>query len=191
MKERIDLAADEVVLLKNNKVLHGGVMSNYTNTLMLTNKRIIFIKKGILGKTKEILSYPLANLKVYNDRAQAMIGKDKNNRNTLDLFFISNEESFGFEFKKDIIVWIKKINEVTTGKVLKTEEIEGANTIIPGLEEIASSVKATVDICKDAFGLKKKEVYVSCSCKKCGATSSGIKGESAKCPYCGNYITFE
>lgn len=191
MNEKIDLAVDEVVILKNERVWHGGVMSNYTNTLILTNKRIIYIKKGIFGKNKEVVSYLLANIKIYNEKAQAIIGKNKNGGHTLDLFFISAEESFGFEFKKDIITWIKKINELTTGKVLKTEEIEGANTVIPGLEEIANSVKATVDICKDAFGIKKKPIYVSCACKKCGATSSGIKGESNKCPYCGNYITFE
>ena len=191
MKEKIEFEADEVVILKNERVSYDRSIPSYKDTLILTNKNIIFVKKGFLGGNKEVKRYPLSTIKIYNERPHAIIGKLKDGRNTLDISFISNNESFGFEFKKDIINWIKKINELTTGKVIRTEEIEGANTVIPELEEIAHSVKATVDMCKDAFGFKKKEIYVSCSCKKCGATSSGIKGGSAKCPYCGNYITFE
>lgn len=191
MKEKLELGLDEVVILKNESVAYGGSISSYTNTLILTNKRIIYIKKGLFGRDKEIKYYPLTNIKIYKEKAQAIIGKTKDSKHTLDIFFISSMESFGFEFKKDIITWIKKINELTTGKMIETDEIEGANTVIPGIAEFARTVKATVDIYKDAFGIKKKDEYVSCSCKKCGATNSGIKGKSAKCPYCGNYVTFE
>ena len=187
MSCELKLEYDEGVILKKDKVLHGGTMASYKDTLILTNKRIIYIKKGIFGGNKEIKYYPLSDVKIYNERAQVIIGKTENNRYTLDIFFNNGNESFGFELKKDIVIWIKKINELTTGKILENEEIDGAS-FIPNVEEIAKSVKNTIDICKDTFGLNNKKEY-SCFCKSCGASNKGIKGETIKCRYCGNYIT--
>ena len=187
MSCELRLEYDEGVILKKDNVSHGSKISAYKDTLILTNKRIIYIRKGIFGGNKEIKYYLLSNVKIFNDRAQTIIGKTDNGRYTLDIFFNTVSESFGFEQKKDIVIWIKKINELTTGKILENSEIEGAS-FIPNVEEIAKSVKNTIDICKDTFGFNNKKEY-SCFCKSCGASNKGIQGETIKCRYCGNYIT--
>ena len=187
MSCELKLEYDEGVILKKDNIQHGSKISSYKDTLILTNKRLIYIKKGIFGGNKEIKYYPLSSIKIYKERAQAIISKTENGKYTLDIFFNTGSESFGFEWKKDIVIWIKKINELTTGIILNNEDIDGAS-FIPNVEEIAKSVKNTIDICKDTFGFNAKKEY-SCFCKSCGASNKGIKGETIKCRYCGNYIT--
>ena len=41
MADKLGLDYDEVVILKETGVAHGGVMAIYTDELILTNKKII------------------------------------------------------------------------------------------------------------------------------------------------------
>lgn len=191
MKNKINYDSDEVVILKNERVMYSNSMAGYKDTLILTNKRIIYVKKGIFGGDKEIKSYLLSSIKIYKERAQVMLSRTDDFKNKLEIFFISENVIFGFENKKDVILWIKKINELTTGKELSDEEIDDSDPFKDGMKKVAKTLKDTIDIYRDTFGIKKKEEHVSCKCENCGAALFGIKGENIKCTYCGNIVTLK
>ena len=54
---------------------------------------------------------------------------------------------------------------------------------------MAEAIEAPVDKMRSIFGIKST-TQVSCKCPSCGATLTGIKGETEKCPYCGTFHTF-
>ena len=76
MADNLDLDYDEVVIIKEANVAHGG--SSYRDDLILTNKKLICISKGMFGGTKQIYHYPLDQIKVYNGIPQAKLGKHSN-----------------------------------------------------------------------------------------------------------------
>ena len=191
MSSNLNLGYDEAVVLKQDRIKHGGIMAGNTDTLVLTNNRILYIKKSIFGKEKGTESFELSNIKIYEGRAQAVIANSDNNAGpTLEIYFNSSVENFGFESKRDIVNWIKKINELTTGRTLENEEIDNSNFFVPIMQSVANTIKTTLGIYRDTFGEKAKKEQVSCKCEGCGATCAGIKGETSRCPYCGNFISF-
>lgn len=195
MSKEIELGVDEVVLIKSERVLHGGTLAGYTDTLILTNKYVIYIKRNIWGKAKETKKFPLASIKMYNGKPQAVLNKAANGFPTLDIYFQTSEETFGFQSKSEVIKWCEKINEAITGEKSSIGDDTNSMFTIPGTEELARTLKATFDTYKEAFGIKTKKEdkpqTASCRCSGCGAPNTGIKGETKKCPYCGNFITFE
>lgn len=186
--EKIELDYDEAILMKSERVSYGGVLSSYTNELILTNKNIVLVKKGMFGMAKGTIKFPIAEIKTFEGQPQVLVGKAKNSTPTLDVYFRSSQESFGFEWKKDAVKWVEKITELMTGK--KATINTNTRLTIPGTEFVARTLKGTLDTYKDAFGLTKKEERVARFCSSCGASLSGIKGETEKCPYCGTFITF-
>ena len=59
MAARYNLQPHEVVLLKDESVMHGGFWSAYTDELMLTNLNLVLIKKGMFGNSKGVLTFPV------------------------------------------------------------------------------------------------------------------------------------
>ncbi len=191
MAEKFSLDSDEVIILKQENVWHGGIMAGYTDDLVLTNKALAIVKKGVFGNIKQIIRYPLENIKVYNEQAQAILGKaNTNGAPQLEVYFINGQENFVFRSKRDIYVWVEKINELVTGN--KTTTIDNnARMAIPGSAFIAKALKGTIDTYKDAFGIKKKIERISNACPTCGASVTGIRGQTIKCPYCDSYIDLQ
>ncbi len=192
MENNLDLGLDEVVILKKDDVKHGnGIFSGGTDTLILTNKRIIYIKKGMFGKEKGRESFLLSNIKIYNNKAQAVISSSDQFESTLEIYFINGVESFEFDSKSDVVTWIKKINELTTGTVIKDEEVNNSSGFATAIRSIANTIKEGINIYKGVFKEEEKKERISCKCEGCGATCTGFKGETTKCEYCGNFITFK
>ena len=189
MAKKLDLSFDEAVIIKSDRILHGGAFADFSDDLILTNKRIIYIKKGLFGNTKSVINYPLDSIKVYNNQAQAIVGKIGDGWPALEIYFHDSQETFGFQRKKDILLWVEKINELITGEKTTVPETN-ARLVIPGSEYLAKTIKGTIETYKEAFGMKKRKEYVSCYCKGCGAPVSGVKGESKRCPYCDTFTTF-
>ena len=189
MAEKFSLDPDEVMILKAENVWHGGAFAGWTDDLILTNKRITIVRKGMFGNVKEIIKHPLSEIKVYNDQAQAINTKDGRGMPQLEIYFTSGEEKFQFQNPRIINDWVMKINEVVTGKAITPDN--SAKMAIPGSEFLAKTLKSTIDTYKDAFGIKKKVEQVSCRCQACGASVSGEKGTTGKCPYCDSFVSFE
>ena len=85
---KYNLQPNEVVVLTESNVAHGGLMARYTDELMLTNLNLVLIKKGVLGNGKGVLTFPLSQIKVWEGRAQAIAGKARNGTPVLDVFFV-------------------------------------------------------------------------------------------------------
>jgi hypothetical protein len=167
--------------------MHGGLFSAYTDELILTNLNLVLVKKGVLGNSKGIRTYPLNEIKVYNQEAQARIGKARNGGALLEVYFVNGEEQFSFQSggKKKVLDWATKINEVVTGQTAP-EIGSGPSLAIPGAELIADMWKDTLDVFKSKRGSKyDTAARVAAKCRACGAPVSGRQGQPITCEYCG------
>ena len=183
---KLVLDEEECVLLKSENVSYGSGLTKSESDLILTNKAIIYVKKGLLGVGKNHLRFPLEKIKIYENKAQAMQGKNSAGEPSLEIYFVDGQEKFAFKNKKDISTWISKINDL----LIKKDSGDNEKPVIPGTEFIAKTLKNTIDSCSDIFGFKKKDVKVTIKCPNCGATVTGTKGESEPCPFCDSYVNY-
>ena len=188
MADFLNLGPDEAVILKTENIGYG-TLSALKDELILTNKAVIYVKRGLLGNAKNITRFPLNEIKVYNDQAQAMCSRAQNGYPRLEIYFTDSKQNFLFYKKSDVIKWVDKINELVTGKKTTTSETN-ARMALPGSEFIAKTLKGTLDVYKDTFGFTKKIQQRSCKCPGCGSSLTGSKGETTQCPYCGTYVSF-
>ncbi|MFZ4841570.1 hypothetical protein [Mycetocola saprophilus] len=93
MAAKYSLQPNEVVFLKDESVMHGGFWSAYTDELMLTNLNLVLIKKGLFGNSKGITTFPVNQIKVYNQQAQAVIGKAMNGSDLLEVYFLNGRKN--------------------------------------------------------------------------------------------------
>lgn len=165
MADNLNLDYDEIVITKDVSVAHGGVMAIYTDELILTNKKIICLHKGMFGGTKTIFHYPLDQIKVFNGVPQVQQGKLSNGTACLDIYLLSGEEHFNFQSKnKDTIEkWIKEINKAFGIVTKETSKKKGKNKSEPDEGSIAGAFKEVGDSFKEvgrefaaAFGFKGK-----------------------------------
>ncbi|WP_052345844.1 hypothetical protein [Paucisalibacillus sp. EB02] len=175
-----NLRSDEVVILKQNRIARGGIMANHTDELILTNLNLILINKSLFGKVKNISRFPVDQIKVFNGKAQTILGKRANGSPQLEVYFTNGQEYFGFESKKVVRDWIRAINQLVLGQDSAIDIFD--NRTIPGTEFIASSIKDTLNTVKGVFG--KQPVKVTQECKSCGASISGFEGQVISCQYC-------
>ena len=57
MADELNLSADETVVDRISKIGYGGFWSG-NNELVLTNKNLILVKKGLFGDTEEVVKCP-------------------------------------------------------------------------------------------------------------------------------------
>lgn len=182
------LQPDEVVLLKEVGVAHGGLRSVYTDELILTNLNLVLVRKGMFGISKGVQTFPLSQIKVHNQQAQAVLGKAATGLDSLDVYFLNGHEQFKFQTggKRKILVWVAKINEAVTGQS-GAQLAGGASMAIPGADMVAGVLKDTFDVFKGTFGAKSAApTAASGKCRACGAPMTGFQGQTATCEYCGS-----
>ncbi len=189
MAAKYNLQPDEVVLLKDESVMHGGFWSAYTDELILTNRNLVLLKKGMFGNSKGVLTFPINQIKVYNDQAQAVIGKASNGSDLLEVYFLSGQEEFSFQTggKKKLLTWIAKLNEAVTGKAAPDTGVD-EGMAIPGAGLVAGALKDTINVFKSTFGATTTPpapTVVAGKCVGCGAPVSGVQGQAISCDYCG------
>jgi hypothetical protein len=181
-----NLQPNEALLLKEERVRHGGTFASYTDELILTNLNLALVKKGIFGNSKGIRVFPINQVKVYSGQAQAVVGQDKNGTPALEVYFVDGEEKFAFQSggKKKILTWAARINQVVTGQESPVEQDTGM--ALPGAELVAGVLKDTFGVFKAKFGSKTAApVKVAGKCTGCGAPTSGTCGSAVTCEYCG------
>lgn len=188
-----NLEPNEIILIQSTGVLceSGKLMTAYTDELILTNISIIHVSKGMFGNTKGVKKYPLSQVKIVNDEAQAILGKSSNGTPDLQIYFVNGQLAFQFQSsgKKEIIKFVNGISEVLTGN--KSLRSSVANPFaIPGAEVVAETLKDTINVLKGSFGIKPKDraanksVKVTKKCIGCMAPLTGTKGQSIRCRYC-------
>jgi hypothetical protein len=185
---KYNLQPNEVVLLKDDSVMHGsGFMSGYTDELILTNLNLVLTKKGTFGNSKGVRTFPVNQIKVYNQQAQARLGEARNGSALLEVYFLSGEEQFTFQGggKKKVLTWVAKINEVVTGHAAP-EVAGGTGLALPGAELVAGVLKDTLGVFKSKRGSKSAPVQIAAKCQNCGAPVAGLQGQQLTCAYCGS-----
>ncbi|MDN3451027.1 PH domain-containing protein [Planococcus sp. APC 3906] len=187
---KVNLMPNESIILKSKNVMHGGLMANYTDELILTNQNIIHVKKGVFGNTKNVKKYPLNQIKIFNGKSQAILGKQRNGSPQLEIYFLNGHEFFGFQslIKKEVVQWINAISKLVTGHESTTVP---SGFALLGTEYFSETIKGTVDIFKDTFGIQSKKIdnsvsseMVSKKCISCSAPLTGKKLQIMHCKYC-------
>lgn len=187
-KAEYKLSPNEAMIMKQERVIHGGVMANFTDELLLTNLNLVLIEKGTFGNVKNIQVFPVNQIKVFNNQAQIMMSKTRGGYPQIEVYFVNGQENFGFESKKDATNWIININQLVTGGEVQINT--SAKTAIPGTEMIVDALGGTVDAFKGAFGFKSKNSStespekIAKKCSSCGAMISGKTGQIVRCSYC-------
>jgi len=179
------LQPNEVVILKEERVMHGGALAVYTDQLILTNLNIVLVKKGLFGNAKGVRIFPVGHVKVYNGQAQAVIGKAANGTAVLEVYFLDGQERFSFQSggKKKLSEWVVRINEVVTGESQQLQP----GMAVPGAELVAGVLKDTIGVFTSRLGSKSTApVKVAGKCTACAAPLAGPQGQTVTCTYCGS-----
>lgn len=185
-----NLASDESIIIKEINVADGGLISPYTDELILTNRNIIHIDKGVFGNIKTVHYYPLKDIKKYNNNAQVILTKLSNGEHIMEIYFQNELLKFRFQYnnKKTIKKWINMINETLGFQPLETED--GINVAI---NEVGKQFNSVSDSIRKVFlsknSINHNEVDKECSiingkCISCSAPLTGKKGTTIKCRYC-------
>lgn len=188
-----NLMPNEAILIKADNVTRGSARINTTYELLLTNLNIVLISKNMLGTVKSIQSFPINQIKVFNNQAQVMLGKSNSVYPQLEVYFSNSVEKFGLTSKREVSKWIKTLNQLVFGEEVNIDNSASSsifeNEIVAGATEILTdSLKDTIGIFKDVVGLKsQKETKVKRITKKCaycGAPIAGVIGQTVRCSYC-------
>jgi len=177
------LQSNEVVLLKDEAVLHGKKVAE----LILTNLNLVVVGKGVLARSSGFQAFPVSQIKVHNGRAQALMTGTFGSE-TLEVYFLQGEEAFRFVNggKKKVQIWIGKINEAVTGE----PAVEVGSAAASGADRVAGALKDVMGAYKSFRGQKpstpvsEARIGVAAKCVSCGAPVNGVKGQTITCTYC-------
>ena len=183
------LLPDEVVVTRNDDVIYGNKTlfgNGSKGSLILTSKRLVLLKKGMLGKIKDVSSFALSDIIISNGQPQVQAQKRPFNP-SMDVYFRNGEEHFRFTWPDEAAEFAAAVITTITGqevKAVSSDErfMEGAVAAMEKINHLANRIRRT-------FGLESTET-MSATCPGCGASLTGTDGETVKCPYCGSYHTF-
>ncbi len=192
MSEELKLNPDESVIMSADQIGYGnGLFGGGKNELILTNQALLLKVKGMFGNTKEVLRFPLSEIRIVNGQVQALPGKKDIVTPTLDIYFNSGMERFLFIWERDVKNWIEHINSVITGAPVRERgEFDDMFEDMAKLSAVADTLSGSVNKVKSALGIRSTE-QIALRCPGCGASLSGTEGEVGKCPYCGSFVKFE
>ena len=203
MAKNFNLLPNEVVILREENAFHGDRRA-VNAELILTNLNIICIEKGVFGKPKGTLTFPLSEIKLYNGKPHAIMGKFANTIPTLEVYFVNGQcETFRFirGKKRTINNWINEINKIIIPPP-DEEDYSGIgfdynpSSVVGTFMEVGEHFKDIGSDMLDNLGFdfsfkkpKKKEPSntperISKKCLSCSAPLVGYKGKIVKCKYC-------
>lgn len=145
--------------------------------LMLTNKNIVQINKGLWGEETGFEKFPLASLKVYNGNANIAVTKNNAGKHQVELYFSNFEKIYFFDKVSVENKWIsdvKKAHRQYLENAEKARRKAGKNVNI--FKTLTDSAKSLIP--------KHTPIPKMIKCRKCGAELHGLKGENIRCEYC-------
>lgn len=179
---RLKLQPDEAMILQEVGVAHG-TSTRYSDELYLTTRNIYYVDKGVFGNTKNIVCYPLSQLKIVDGYPQVMQGKKSNGLSTLDIYFTNGGETFSFRGKNKPTIkkWVKEIN-----KTLGYDEFNDTGTSATTMGELKGAFNDAMSELGIHFqlGKKKSQTIINKKCISCSAPLMGYKGQLIHCKYC-------
>ena len=178
-----DLDYDEAVIMQETGVSTGTFE---TADIVLTNKNIIQVNRGILGGVKNSFKYPLSNLKTLKGKANVLIGKSRNGSKQLELYFVDCEKVFRFDSARQEKTWVREIIKAHKDRMAELDRIQKQSH--PEKKSVFKSLTGTMESAKELFNVKRTPVQKSCKCPKCGDELIGSKGSEVECSYCGTKV---
>lgn len=176
------LDIDEAVILQASRISVGTFG---TADLILTNKNLIQVNKGILGGDKDWAKYPLSNLKVLDGKPNIIVGKSRNGSKQLEIYFTDCEKYFCFNSPFAEKKWVSAINKAYKDRMAELKKTTAEKV------SLVESFRDVISGARDAVLAKKVPVQKGYKCIKCGAELTGYKGETVKCPYCDNVLVIK
>ncbi len=178
---------EESVVRRTDKVGDCGQIGIKNNGLILTNMALIYVKKGMLGKTKEVKRFPLETIRTSAGRPEVHFSNPDHFTPTVDVYFNTGEERFKFDWDEEAKDWVDSITETITGE--KVERHSGMFDLddFGDIMKFAENVSGATKMVKKAFGVKSTE-QAACKCPSCSASLSGMEDETVQCPYCGTWV---
>ena len=154
--------------------------------IILTNKRVVITRIGLLGKVKETYSYQMSDIKRFNGRPQVKYTDNPGHEPKVDIYTASSqvEVIFSISQRKDAKRFVYKIHEL----LCTEEEFDKWNSetnLFPAMnpEIVAEKIGNTIGTVINAM---KPQIPGSATCSKCGGLVQGICGKTATCLFCGN-----
>ena len=182
----LKLNPGETVIMEHTEIGYGKQIGPRKNELTLTNQSLILAKKGLFGKVKDVIRFPLEEISISNGQAQVRVAKADFVTPALDVYFSSGRERFTFTWEDDVKDWANAINTLLTGQ----EAIYKKNDWTEDIGKMADTLFNASKKVRKTFGIKSTEMF-TCKCPSCGASLSGTEGENVQCPYCGTFVTLE
>ena len=175
-----NLEANEVLLVELRCNAETNSNRAISHDVALTNNNIILVYKGTFGKVKEIRKYPLYDVNIFDGRAAIIFNEKLLDSSIINITMKTDRIQIRFapEEKKKGREFANQLN-----KLVSNEDENIAQSSIPGMRAVADSVKGTIDVFKNSFGIKPKKLVVRCS--GCGVNIAGEKGKIVYCQYCG------
>lgn len=178
----IDLEFDEVVLAELNNAQDANSFTTKICNVVLTNRRIIVSKMGAFGKAKFLFDKSLSEVKTYNGNTQVKVASVSGVLTQVDVYLSSGKLSFKLNGagNTDAIQFANELNRIVTGTETDLYSLTGNDTGVSAFKKAfwgINSVEAK----------KKVNQKVAIRCTGCGGSFEGIKGRTAKCPYCGTF----
>ena len=178
----ISLGSDEVVLSELNNAQDASSITTKLCNVVLTNKRIIVSRIGAFGKAKFAFDKPLSEVKTYNGNAQVKVTTVSGLLTQIDIYLSSGQISFKLNGVGNTVVirFANELNHIVTGTEADLYSETGNDT----------GAKAFMKVFFGATSTEVRKVTnqkVAIRCTRCGGSFEGIKGRTARCPYCGTF----
>lgn len=179
---QIQLAANEYMLSELQNVMERhGVLTKVGN-LMVTNQRIIFSKTGAFGISKVAGEWPITDVKVFDGTAQVKVTSVYGTQTKLDIYLRSGQLSYFVNGagNSEVSVFANEVNHAATGT---DEDVYSGEGNAKGLKAIAQVFRGSM--AEEAQKVdKSKQQKIALKCPHCGGSFEGVRGKTAKCPYC-------
>ena len=176
-----NLDEDEIVIMQDSTVTD---QSNHHVTLVLTNKHILVLEQGLLGKIKETCRLSLSDLKENSGAPNVLVGKAPNGKTRLELYFSQSQYYYIFKgllAEKKWAAAIIKAYKALIKERVKSEagQFDTSKIIAPVIGRLDAAKNAVLSAQKE-----KKAKTISSKCPYCGAAVIGSKGYEIRCEYC-------
>lgn len=183
--EKVRLDPDEGMILRDSSILHerGGFFDSQGDELMLTNKALVVVHKGVFGQVKESIRFPLRQIKVINGIPQVFQGKSETGNCALQVHCVHGIETFvlGKSDEEESEISLKAIFSLS-GEKRNTETWRQAIS-----DAVLAVYRGENPIVEAPSPVPYSETPVPGATRKCigcRAPISGSKGQKVRCLYC-------
>lgn len=185
-----------------------GSVFDQSGDLLLTDRRLMWVEKGLFGKVKSQQSFPLSAIAVSQGRARVLLKRDSGGSYDLEVFLTGRKLSFSTDEDElgSTIGFANELNHVVTNSANDIYRMKKAGLIQEGVNMFKESLGLDPDLIEELTVYEPVSVPVpapaqsagssavstpavpgktSGTCRFCGAPLKATPGKTVRCPYCG------